>query len=48
MCFEIREDTPDDMWAMLFLWQHNPEGVPTAIRQEDDHSTYLMLTSGCG
>ena len=21
---------------MLSLWQHNPEGVPTAIRQEDD------------
>ena len=35
-CFKIREDTPDDMWAMLSLWQHNLEGVPTAIQQEDD------------
>ena len=26
---------------MLFLWQHNPEGVPTAIRQEDDGSLNL-------
>ena len=24
------------MRAMLFLWQHNLEGVPTAIQQEDD------------
>ena len=24
------------MQSMLFLWQHNPEGVPTAIQQEDD------------
>ena len=23
---------------MLHAWQHNPEGVPTAIRQEDDGS----------
>ena len=30
-CFNIREDTPDDMQAMLSLWQHNPEGVPTTI-----------------
>ena len=30
-CFEIREDTPNDMRSMLSLWQHNPEGVPTAI-----------------
>ena len=29
--FEIREDTPNDMQSMLFLWQHNPEGVPTAM-----------------
>ena len=41
MCFEIREDTPDDMQSMLFLWQHNPEGVPTAIQQEDDGSLNL-------
>ena len=40
-CFEIREDTPNDMWLMLFLWQHNPEGVPTTIRQEDDGSLNL-------
>ena len=40
-CFKIREDTPDDMWAMLSLWQHNLEGVPTAIRQEDDRSLNL-------
>ena len=31
MCFEIREDIPNDMRSMLFLWQHNPEGVPTTI-----------------
>ena len=35
-CFKIWEDTPDDMWAILSLWQHNQEGVPAAIRQEDD------------
>ena len=29
------------MWAMLCLWQHNPEGVPAAIRQEDDGSLNL-------
>ena len=31
MCFKIREDTPDNMRSMLYSWQHNPEGVPTAI-----------------
>ena len=31
LCFKIREDTPDNMQSMLSLWQHNPEGVPTAI-----------------
>ena len=41
MCFKIREDTPNDMWSMLSSWQHNPEGVPTAIRQEDDRSLNL-------
>ena len=41
MCFEIREDTPDNMQSMLCLWQHNPEGVPTAIWQEDDGSLNL-------
>ena len=40
-CFEIREDTPDNMQSMLFLWQHNPEGVPTTIQQEDDRSLNL-------
>ena len=40
-CFEIREDTPDNMQSMLSLWQHNPEGVPTAIQQEDDGSLNL-------
>ena len=40
-CFKIREDTPDDMQLMLSLWQCNPEGVPTAIRQEDDGSLNL-------
>ena len=35
-CFKIREDTPNDMEAMLSLWQHNPEGVPATIWQEDD------------
>ena len=37
----IREGTPDDMQSMLHTWQHNPEGVPTAIRQEDDGSLNL-------
>ena len=37
----IREDTPDDMQSMLHAWQCNPEGVPTAIRQEDDGSLNL-------
>ena len=41
MCFKIREDTPDDMQAMLSLWQHNLEGVPAAIQQEDDRSLNL-------
>ena len=36
LCFTIREDTPDDMQSMLHAWQCNPEGVPTAIQQEDD------------
>ena len=40
-CFEFREDTPDDMQSMLFLWQHNPEGVTTTIQQEDDRSLNL-------
>ena len=30
-CFKIRKDTPDNMRSMLSSWQHNPEGVPTAI-----------------
>ena len=29
------------MWSMLSSWQHNPEGVPTAIQQEDDGSLNL-------
>ena len=29
------------MQLMLSLWQHNPEGVPTAIQQEDDGSLNL-------
>ena len=41
LCFKIQDETPDNMWAMLSLWQHNPEGVPTAIRQEDDGSLNL-------
>ena len=41
MCFEVKEDIPDDMWLMLFLGQHNPEGVPTTIQQEDDGSLNL-------
>ena len=41
MCFKIREDTPNNMQSMLSLWQCNPEGVPTAIRQEDDGSLNL-------
>ena len=30
-CFKIQDGTPDDMRAMLSLWQYNPEGVPTTI-----------------
>ena len=30
-CSKIREDTPNNMQSMLYAWQHNPEGVPTAI-----------------
>ena len=41
LCFKIREDTPDNLQLMLYAWQHNPEGVPTAIRQEDDGSLNL-------
>ena len=40
-CFKIREDTPDDMQSMLHAWQHNPEGVPTTLQQEDDGSLNL-------
>ena len=29
------------MQSMLHAWQHNPEGVPTAIQQEDDGSLNL-------
>ena len=29
---------PNDMRLMLCSWQHNPEGIPTAIQQEDDRS----------
>ena len=29
------------MQSMLHAWQCNPEGVPTAIRQEDDGSLNL-------
>ena len=29
------------MQSMLYAWQRNPEGVPTAIRQEDDGSLNL-------
>ena len=32
---------PDNMQSMLYLWQHNPEGIPTAIQQEDDGSLNL-------
>ena len=41
-CFTIREGIPDNMQSMLHTWQHNPEGVPTAIRQEDDGSLNLL------
>ena len=40
-CFTIREDTPNNMQSMLHAWQRNPEGVPTAIRQEDEGSLNL-------
>ena len=30
-CFMIREGTHDDMQLILYAWQCNPEGVPTAI-----------------
>ena len=39
--FKIREDTPNNMQSMLYLWQHNPEGVPTTIQQEDNGSLNL-------
>ena len=29
------------MHSMLHAWQHNPEGVPTTIRQKDDGSLNL-------
>ena len=29
------------MQSMLHAWQRNPEGVPTAIQQEDDRSLNL-------
>ena len=37
-CFKIQNGTPADMAAMLAQWQYNLEGVPAAIRQEDDGS----------
>ena len=40
-CFKILEDTPDDMQLILHACKHNPEGVPTAIQQEDDGSLNL-------
>ena len=40
-CFKIQDETPDNMRAMLSLWQHNPEGVPATIWQEDDGSLNL-------
>ena len=40
-CFTIREDTPNNMQSMLHAWQRKTEGVPTAIRQEDDRSLNL-------
>ena len=36
LCFKIWDETPNNMQAMLSLWEHNPEGVPTTIWQEDD------------
>ena len=30
-CFKISKDMPNNMQLMLYLWQHNPEGVPTTI-----------------
>ena len=30
-CFKIWDGTPDNMMAMLSLWQHNPECVPAII-----------------
>ena len=30
-CFKLWDRTPADVAAMLSQWQHNPEGVPTAI-----------------
>ena len=31
----------NDIQAMLSLWQHNLEGVPASIQQEDDSSLNL-------
>ena len=37
-CLVIPETTPLDIVEVLKKWEHNPEGVPTAIRQEPDGS----------
>ena len=48
-CFTIREGTPDDMQSML---QHGSVTTrvspPPSDKRMMDHSTYPMLTSGCG
>ena len=49
LCFKIREDTPNDIQSMLHSWQHNPRVSPLpSDKRMMGHSTYLMLTSGCG
>ena len=35
-CLVIPETTPLDIVKVLKKWEHNPEGVPTAIRQDPD------------
>ena len=34
--FVIPDTMPADIAVVLKKWEHNPEGVPTAIRQEQD------------
>ena len=35
-CIVIPETTPLNIVEVLKKWEHNPEGVPAALRQEPD------------